>query len=164
MTTPHDPARVWATYQCRIEGLARRLTGSAEDAAEVASDVAVALVRGLHAFQGRSSLGTWVFRVTVNAARQLLRRRRRRREVPLGAPAVDRGPEPGARMMLDELRQTIKVGTARLSPGERLLLLMSRSGWCPAFIAQELRLSLPCVKSRLLRARAALRVQLAAAL
>jgi RNA polymerase sigma-70 factor (ECF subfamily) len=154
-----NPAHVWRTYSGRVEGLARRLTGSAEDAAEVAQDVALALVAHLAGFQGRSAVWTWLRAITVNACREVWRRRRRRREVPLGQPA-GRGPDPGARLQLAELRQAVRTGTARLQPTERLVLLLARAGWNAQLMAAELKLSLPCVKSRLLRARLALREHL----
>lgn len=59
-------------------GLALRLTGNAEDAAEVAQDAFVRAYRSLTSFRGEAAFGTWLYRVVVNLARNRVRDRGRR--------------------------------------------------------------------------------------
>lgn len=83
----------------RIHAICRRITGDREDALDATQEALIAVVRGLPGFDGRSSFGTWVHRVAVNAALDEVRRRGRR-PAPLGSPddlpssAWSRGPEP----------------------------------------------------------------------
>ena len=60
----------------RIHGLAWQLTGSRADADDIAQDVCCVLVEKLHSFRAESKFTTWLCGITVNAARDLLRRRR----------------------------------------------------------------------------------------
>ncbi len=61
-----------------IHGLCRRITGDDSDALDATQDTLIAIVRGLSAFDGRSSFSTWVYRVATNVCLDELRRRKRR--------------------------------------------------------------------------------------
>lgn len=58
-------------------------------AEEVAQETWLALIRGIHRFEGRSSLKTWLFRILVNRARTVGQRERRTSPEPGRWPAVD---------------------------------------------------------------------------
>lgn len=62
----------------RIHGVCRRITGNEADAADATQEALIAVVRGLHRFDGRSAFSTWVYRVATNASLDELRRRKRR--------------------------------------------------------------------------------------
>ncbi len=62
----------------RIWAVCRRILASDADAADASQEAMIAVVRGLHRFDGRSSFSTWCYRVAVNASLDELRRRRRR--------------------------------------------------------------------------------------
>lgn len=64
-------------YRC-----AHRLCGQREDGEDVAQDVFVKLAGKLHLFDNRSSFSTWLYRITVNTARDHLRKKARNGEVP----------------------------------------------------------------------------------
>jgi len=64
-------------YQARVFRLARRLTGSDDDAADVLQETFLQVYRGLPGFRGESRFGTWLYRVATNAA--LMQRRARAR-------------------------------------------------------------------------------------
>ncbi len=70
--------------------------GDDHDAQDALQDALVAIARGIRRFDGRSSFGTWSYRVATNACLDELRRRRRR-PIPgaLGGPADDGGPWAG---------------------------------------------------------------------
>jgi len=62
----------------RVHAVCRRITGHDADAADAAQEAMIAIVRNLERFDGRSSFGTWVYRIATNASLDELRRRRRR--------------------------------------------------------------------------------------
>jgi RNA polymerase sigma-70 factor (ECF subfamily) len=65
-------------YQNRIFALASRLVTSEQDAEEIVQDVFVSLYRKIGEFEGRSSLSSWLYRITFNCALMKLRTRRRK--------------------------------------------------------------------------------------
>src|SRR5882724_10420032 len=81
----HEPTaaeRLLATYGDRAYRLATGITGNAQDAEEVVQDALWTVVRRVDMFRGDAALGTWIYRITANAAYDKLRRRgRRQREV-----------------------------------------------------------------------------------
>jgi RNA polymerase sigma-70 factor (ECF subfamily) len=81
----------------RVYALALRLLGDRRDAEDATQDALIAIVRGLHRFDGRSAFSTWVYRVATNTCLDELRRRKRRpATVELDAHtgrATGRGPE-----------------------------------------------------------------------
>jgi RNA polymerase sigma-70 factor (ECF subfamily) len=79
-------------YGDRVYRLALRITGNASDAEEVVQDALWAVSRKIDTFRGAAAFGSWVYRITANAAYQKLRgRRSRRHEVSWDdvAPALD---------------------------------------------------------------------------
>ncbi|MEP7112551.1 MAG: sigma-70 family RNA polymerase sigma factor, partial [Ilumatobacteraceae bacterium] len=62
----------------RVHAVCRRITGHDADAADAAQDAMIAMVRNLDRFDGRSSFGTWAYRIATNASLDELRRRKRR--------------------------------------------------------------------------------------
>lgn len=65
----------------RIFAVCRRITGSEADAADATQNAMISIVRSIDTFDGRSSFGTWCYRIATNASLDELRRRRRRAEV-----------------------------------------------------------------------------------
>jgi RNA polymerase sigma-70 factor, ECF subfamily len=77
---PTAPERLIARYGDRAYRLAVRITGNARDAEEVVQDAILNVVRKIDTFRGDSSLRSWVYRITVNAAYEKLRGGRHRRD------------------------------------------------------------------------------------
>ena len=77
----------------RIHRLAWRLTGSTADAEDVAQDVCVKLASAIKSFRGEAEFSTWIWRITYNAATDVLRARQRVRPV-----------EPSEMMLLVDAR------------------------------------------------------------
>ena len=67
-------AEVLSQHQGRIYQLALKITGSVEDAEEITQDTFMKLLDTIDRFEGRSSLGTWVYKLGLNQA--LMRRRK----------------------------------------------------------------------------------------
>ena len=62
------PELVFREYAPRIYGIARRMLGNDADAEDVMQEVLLQVIRKLDTFRGESQIGTWLHRITVNAA------------------------------------------------------------------------------------------------
>jgi RNA polymerase sigma-70 factor, ECF subfamily len=165
-----------AAYGDRVYRLAIRITGNSSDAEEVVQDALWAALRKIHTFQGTAAFGTWLYRITANAACQ-----KRRRQPTEGsevvwddlAPAFDdtgqpvqpgldwspRLKDPGLQA---ELRSVLSAAIEEL-PGEQraTFLLHDVEGLSNSEIAETLQIKLTTVRSRVHRARLFLRARLA---
>src|SRR5205814_10270604 len=72
---PEAPELLVETFGDRVYRLALRITGSNEDAEEVAQDALWTAARKIHTFKGESAFGSWLYRIAANAAYQTLRAR-----------------------------------------------------------------------------------------
>jgi len=163
-------------YGDRVYRLAIRITSNAADAEEVVQDTLWAVTRKIDTFRGAAAFGSWVYRITANAAYQKLRgRRSQRHEVSWEdvAPAFD---EKGrhvevtvdwSRRLKDpaiegELKSMLGDAIDALPADYRTaFLLHDVEGLSNPEIAQTLQVRLGTVKSRVHRARLFLRRRLA---
>ncbi len=161
-------------YANRVYRLAIRITGSHEDAEEVTQDALWTAGRKVHTFKGESAFGSWVYRITANAAYMKLRSRRAKaNEIALDdvLPAIDGGhfepmddwsPRVDEQTLQNELRQVLEGAIDRLPPDYRTALVMHDiEGLSNPDIAEALGISLPAVKSRVHRSRLFVRKHLA---
>ena len=141
-----------------IHALCRRMTGNDADAADAAQDALVAVVRGLHRFDGRSRFSTWVYRVTVNTCLDELRRRRRRPEPrDLDSPAFSTAAAATAVDGTVADRVDVDAALRALPPDFRAaVVLRDLCGLDYAEIAEVLAVPPGTVRSRIARGRAAL--------
>ena len=85
---PGAPEDLVATYGDRVYRLAIRITGNEQDAEEVVQDALWTAARKIDTFKGESAFGSWIYRITANAAYQKLRSRQgQRNEVSWDAVA-----------------------------------------------------------------------------
>lgn len=147
-------------HEKRVYNLALRMTGNREDAYDVTQEAFLAAWRGLPAFRGDAGFSTWLYRLTSNAAVDHLRKTRRRQaETALedkGLP--DPSPAPQDQAELQDLREAIRWGMGELSrEHRRILTLREYQELSYEEIAKKLDVDLGTVKSRISRARSALR-------
>jgi RNA polymerase sigma-70 factor (ECF subfamily) len=162
-------------YSGRIYNVALKLTGHPIEAEEVLQETFINACRGAGDFEGRSSLGTWLYRIATNNG--LMRRRRREAPtVPLDTPpeAEERGEfwpqqlhdwhwEPESVALTDELRGAMDEAVERLpDPLRAAFVLRDLEGLSTKEAAEVLDISPSNLKVRLHRARLMLRDQLAA--
>jgi len=155
-------------YGDRVYRLAIRITGNASDAEEVVQDTLLAASRKIDTFRGTAAFGSWVYRITANAAYQKLRARRSKRsEVSWQdlAPSfddkgqrmevtVDRSKGPKDPAVEGELRSVLCGAIDELPVNFRTpFLLHDVEGLSNPEIAETLHLKLGTVKSRVHRAR-----------
>jgi RNA polymerase sigma-70 factor, ECF subfamily len=142
----------------RIFALCRRLTGNEADALDAAQDACIAIVRGLHRFDGRAAFATWAYRVATNACLDELRRRRRRPEpvLPDGTPQLATAPGPAADSLVVD-RMTVDAALEQLPPDLRAaVVLRDLCDLDYAAIAEVLDIPAGTVRSRIARGRARL--------
>jgi RNA polymerase sigma-70 factor (ECF subfamily) len=150
----------------RLYSTALRITGSREEAEDAMQDAFLSAYRNRASFQGRSEIGTWLFRIVVNAALQ--RVRRRHPEDYLEATDYDNpyiadwSEDLLRRVELDELRAQLENGIGRLPEDLRVaLVLRDVEQLSTTETALILEISEAALKSRLHRARVLLRHDLA---
>ena len=173
---PDAPDRLVERYGDRVYRLAMRITGLKEDAEEAAQDALWTAARKVHMFKGESAFGSWIYRITANAAYQKLRTRRQKApEIALEdvLPSLDgdgRHFEPmddwsnrvDEQALQGELRRVLQQAIDGLPPDYRTaLVLHDVEGLSNPDIAEALSISLPAVKSRVHRSRLFVRKQLA---
>jgi len=125
--------------------------GAHADAEDAVQETLVAAVQRIAAFEGRSSLRTWLGHILVNRVSKLRRSRALRRVAPIPADAA---APPGAA----EARLDVRTMLESLSPEHReVLLLRELGGLSYQEIADALSVPRGTVESRLFRARRELR-------
>ena len=162
-------ALVRATY-ADVYALAYRLVRDRDEAADVTQEVFVRVMRSVVGFRGESAFGTWLHRVTVNAALTSLRKKSRRAlpgreafgmpgEERVGLVDTDAGPEERAERA--ELLARAEAAVAALPESSRtIVVLRDVEGLSTAEVAAATGLSETAVMVRLFRARERLRASL----
>lgn len=173
---PGAPEDLVATYGDRVYRLAIRITGNEQDAEEVVQDALWTAARKIDTFKGESAFGSWIYRITANAAYQKLRTRRQKSaEIAMDdvLPSLDgdgRHFEPmddwsnrvDEQALQGELRDVLQRAIDGLPADYRTaLVLHDVEGLSNPDIAEALNISLPAVKSRVHRSRLFVRKQLA---
>jgi RNA polymerase sigma-70 factor (ECF subfamily) len=159
-------------YERKIYRLAKNITQNDEDAEDVLQETFLKAYEHLGDFQGNSKFYTWLVRIAVNEALMKLRKRKADRTVPLDEP-VDTGEEtvvreiavwdedPEQKYSQDELGKILNDAVQSLKPAFRtVFILRDIEELSTEETAQALNISVPAVKSRLLRARLQLREKL----
>ena len=156
-------------HEGMVFSLSARLLGDAEEARDVAQEVFLQVYRQLGRFEGRSSLKTWIYRIAVNQChnrRRFWHRRRRDREegleaVPAEAAGAGGGSSPYEEARLGERARRVQAALLQLSFEHRLVLVLREvEGLTCEEVAAALGVPEGTVKSRLSRAREAMRLRL----
>ncbi|HWR51314.1 MAG TPA: sigma-70 family RNA polymerase sigma factor [Bryobacteraceae bacterium] len=159
-------------YEGNIFRLARHITQNPEDAEDVLQETFLKAYEHLEDFQGNSKFYTWLVRIAVNQSLMKLRKRKSDASVSLDDP-YDTGeetvtreiavwdPNPELTYSREEIRGILEKAIDGLPPTFRAVFaLRDIEGLSTEETAIALNLSIPAVKSRLLRARLRLREKL----
>jgi len=159
-------------YQRKIFRLAMNITQNTEDAEDVLQETFLKAYQHLDGFQRNSKFYTWIVRIAVNEALMKLRKRRGDKFVSLDEP-LETGEEevkrevavwegnPEDRYSQEEIRKILDEAVESLKPDFRTVFaLRDIEELSTEETAEALGISVPAVKSRLLRARLALREKL----
>ena len=159
-------------YQNKIFRLAQHITQNREDAEDVLQETFLKAYEHLDQFQGNSKFYTWIVRIAVNQALMKLRRRKNDKSVSMDE-TIDTGEDtvvreiaawdedPEERLSREELGEILDKAIETLDPPYRsVFVLRDIEELSTEDTAEALGLSIPAVKSRLLRARLQLREKL----
>ena len=158
-------------YERKIFRLTQNITQNKEDAEDAMQEAFLKAFEHLQGFEGNSRFYTWLVRIAVNQALMKLRRRRPNlvsldEDVDTGEDMMPRevedwGPSPADRFAQTELSGILSKVIAELDPPFRVVFqLRDIEELSTEETADALGLSVPAVKSRLLRARLKLRQKL----
>jgi RNA polymerase sigma-70 factor (ECF subfamily) len=159
-------------YDRNVFRIAQHITQNREDAEDVVQDAFLKAYSNLAQFQGQSKFYTWLVRIAVNEALMKLRRRRPERMVSLDEDVkteddslprevADWSPNTEQQYTQAELRDILTKTIQGLPATFRtVFVLRDVEGLSTEETAEALELSVPAVKSRLLRARLQLRERL----
>jgi RNA polymerase sigma-70 factor, ECF subfamily len=174
---PRATEALVAAYGERAYRLAIRITGNSSDAEEVVQDALWAAAGKIDTFRGTAAFGSWVYRITANAAYQKRRRRRIERNGTSWEelapsldetgqhvqPGLDWSPRLKDPVLQAELQSVLRAAIDELAEEHRAtFLLHDVEGLSNLEIAETLQIKLATVKSRVHRARLFLRSRLAA--
>jgi len=170
--------RLLQNHQLRLFNVVLRMVGQRDDAAEVTQDVMVKVVEHIGDFRGQSDISTWMIRIAMNLSFSWLRKQRLRRTSSLDTPKSNAGgqfredqltplrqqladarePQPHLRVQQTEMLERLHDCMNRLQDDLRaVLVLRDIDQMAYDRIADVLAIRVGTVKSRLFRARLALR-------
>lgn len=169
-------------YQRRMYSICYRMLRNEEDARDLTQDSMIKVMEGLTGFDSRARLSTWIIRITMNACISHMRKQKLRahasidqpidtaggfgghldQAAPSGRSILEAGePGPPDRVEMEEARAAVLRALDRLEPAMRaVIILRDMQDLDYQQIAEVLEVPVGTVKSRLFRARAALREQL----
>jgi RNA polymerase sigma-70 factor (ECF subfamily) len=173
-------AELVTRHQDRVYAVALHLLRDRGDAEEVAQETFLAALEKLQTFRGDAAFSTWLHRVAANAALMRLRRRRRSPETPADRAMDDLLPrfDAAGHLLVEgmghdwskradeqlsdrQVRQAVERAVQNLPEDYRIVfLLRDVDGFSSETMAEMLGISTGAVKSRLHRARLALRAKL----
>jgi RNA polymerase sigma-70 factor, ECF subfamily len=159
-------------YSRKIYRLAKHITQNDSEAEDVLQETFLKAFEHLRDFHGQSKFYTWIVRIAVNESLMKLRKRKSDRTVPLDEP-LDTGEDtvvreiavwdenPEQQYSREEIGQILDEAVQSLKPSFRtVFVLRDIEELSTEETAEALGISIPAVKSRLLRARLQLREKL----
>ncbi len=169
--------RLVMKYQDRVFNTCLRLCGNRADAEDCTQEAFLKAFRAIHSFEGNARFSTWVFRITVNVVLSARRKSRARPSVSMDGPPRGRDADaggsiaenvpadeqgPASRAENSDTMQQVQQALARLDVEHRMVIVLRDiESLDYEEIAEILNVPRGTVKSRLHRARMALRDALA---
>lgn len=148
-------------HQKDLYRLTYRMTRNADDAKDLSQEAFLRVYRSLATFDGRCSLSTWLYRITVNLCLSHLRRHRASSEGEVHETYADPSPKPLEELEQRELLQAVGEAVAGLPPQQQATLLLRVHHGLPyREIAEIMESSEGTVRANYFHAVAKLRSQL----
>ena len=168
---PESYGELLNCYGGRMLAVARRMLQNEDDAQDCVQEAFLQAFRKIDTFEERASLGSWLHRIVVNAALMKIRQRKRRQETPLEDHLCEFDAEGNRKTLAPELTTAMESRLERLeiqtlirqeigalpTNFRNIILLRDIEEYDTAETATLLGLSLSSTKTRLHRARAALK-------
>lgn len=154
-------------HEKTIFNLVYRMLGDYDDAAETSQEVFLSVYRAIGQFRGDANFSTWLYRIALNhaATRRKSVISRQKRLLPLdGSEMADEAQTgPAETLEKKELRESVQRALNQLAPDDAAIILLRDLQDVPyEDVAKVLKIPVGTVKSRLHRARQALKARLAA--
>jgi RNA polymerase sigma-70 factor (ECF subfamily) len=165
-------AELVSEHQRMVYQLSLNLLGDHNEALDLSQEVFLRVFRTIHGFRGQSALRTWIYRIVVNQARnrqRWWRRRHRSQQVSLDehirshgdVPSPGNGGSPDRLLSQKQLGERLRLALERLPFDQKTAIVLREiDGLSYEEIGFSLGIAVGTVKSRLARARDALRGQL----
>lgn len=159
-------------YERQVYGFAYRMTGNYDDANDIASEAFIKVYNGIEGFRGDSNFSTWLFRIVTNLYLDHRKRSKCHLNVPLdeyiefeessvARQVEDSSPGPLEQVEFGERSSILEKAIGELPEYQRLMVLLFHTqGKSYDEIAEIIGLPIGTVKSRLNRARLALKEKL----
>ncbi|HTF92001.1 MAG TPA: sigma-70 family RNA polymerase sigma factor [Verrucomicrobiae bacterium] len=153
-------------HEKTIFNLVYRMLGDYDEAAEVSQEVFLSAYRAIGQFRGDANFSTWLYRIALNHTstrrKTLIRRQQRNVAIEDTEPVRDLQPGPAETMEKKEIRERVQRALNSLEPDDATVILLRDLQDIPyEEVARLLEIPVGTVKSRLHRARQALKSQLA---
>lgn len=158
-----------ANHQKKIFNIAFRMLRNTEDASDIAQEVFLKAYKSISKFKETSSFSTWIYRIAVNTCIDEIRKRKKvvlysldstiqSEDGELPAQWEDEGPRPDTIVENREMKSAVKKAVESLSEDHKtIIVLRDMDGFSYEEISELLDCSLGTVKSRINRARKALK-------
>jgi len=159
-------------YEKQVYGFAYRMSGNYDDANDIAGEAFIKVFQGIESFRGDSNFSTWLFRIVTNLYLDHRKRTRAHVNIPLdeyidleessvARQIEDTSPGPLEQIETAERNEAIQAAILQLPDYQRIMILLFHvHGKSYEEIAEIVELPIGTVKSRLNRARLALREKL----
>ncbi len=153
-------------HQQATFNLVYRLVGDCDEAAEVAQEVFLSAYKSIHQFRGEANFSTWLYRIAFNHAstRRKSLNLAQQRYVPLETTEIiaDGRADPAKTMEQKEVQERVQQALNSLDKDDAIIILLRDLQDIPyEEVAVMLKVPVGTVKSRLHRARQALKTRLA---
>lgn len=153
-------------HEKTIFNLVYRMLGDYEEAAEVSQEVFLSAFRAVGQFRGDANFSTWLYRIALNHAstrrKTLGTRQHRLLSIDSAEPLSDPQPSPSDVLEKKEIRERVQAALNQLDPEDaEVILLRDLQDVSYDEVARVLEIPVGTVKSRLHRARRALKSRLA---
>jgi RNA polymerase sigma-70 factor, ECF subfamily len=152
-------------HEKTIFNLVYRMLGDYDEAAEVSQEAFLSAYRAIGTFRGDSNFSTWLYRIALNHAttrrKTLNTRQQRNVSMENTEPVSDPQPGPAETMEKKEIRERVQQALNSLEPDDATVILLRDLQDVPyEEVARVLEIPIGTVKSRLHRARQALKAEL----
>lgn len=156
-------------YEATVYDISYKMVKNETDAYDIAQEVLIKIWKQIPKFKGQCKFSTWVYRITYNQCLDSLRKQKRKREISLFRPKeekedlyiieeIDENECVEKQILQKEYQKVIQEALLEIKEEYRLVLILrDMKGYSYEEIATIAQLSLGTVKSRINRARAALK-------
>ncbi|MDP8266360.1 MAG: sigma-70 family RNA polymerase sigma factor [Candidatus Aceula meridiana] len=145
---------IYRTFCNFVYSISWRMSGNNEDAEEITQDVFLKVHKSLKNFERRSSLKTWIYRITINTTINYQKRKHLKTPVSLDEVGIEKFASPLPSSPDEEIQDRVNKLLSVLNDDQKIcMILRNIEGLSYEEIAQSLKININTVRTRLKRAR-----------